>query len=91
MPGRSRQTFGVLAVAGSLGLLLLLPWPAAPPVQAQAPPSRRSPSVPTTPQEGDLSTALTELKIRAGLLEHLKLDALGIGIDVAERHRDPHR
>ena len=83
MPGRSRQTFGVLAVAGSLGLLLLLPLAGCAAGAGAGTTAQAEPLSPDHDRKGDLSTALTELKIRAGLLQHLKLDALGIGIDVA--------
>ena len=80
MTGRSRQAFGILAVAGSLALLMSLAGCAGAgggsSVQAEPLGSGQG-------DDGDLPTALTELKIRAGLLEHLKLDALGIKIDLA--------
>lgn len=81
MPGRQRQALAILAVAGSLALLLPLAGCTAGPggggSTAEASPLGSDPG-----NDGDLSLALRELKIRAGLLQNLKLDAFGIGIDI---------
>jgi hyperosmotically inducible periplasmic protein len=83
MPDRpTRRIAGALAVAASLALLAPL---AACTADRSGSTAEAEPLTGDAQGGGDPATALTELKIRAALLEHLKLDGLGIGIHVADR------